>query len=232
MSTKPVIIFVPGAWHPPSCFQPVVDRLEAAGYETHGVSLPSVGAPSEQQLQTIKKDVDAIQDVVRPIVTDKGKMCCLEKASREKEGKRGGISHLYYCCAFALPEGVSLMDALQGKNLPWFRVSDDQQIVTAADPDRIFYNDLPEPTKYTSMPNTHSYQTFHSKVTYPAWKHVPSTYLFCERDMAIPLHAQKAMVENSGVQWRVDTLDASHSPFLSMPDETARSIRRAAGEVL
>ncbi|KAK5273220.1 hypothetical protein LTR96_002852 [Exophiala xenobiotica] len=249
MSNKPVIIFVPGAWHPPSCFQPVMDRLEAAGYETHGVSLPSVGAPPEQQLQTIKPDVEAIQDIVRPIVTDQGKDVLLvfhsyggvvggesvqglEKASREKEGKRGGISHLYYCCAFALPEGVSLMDALQGKNLPWFRVSEDQQIVTAADPDKIFYNDLPEPAKYTSMPSTHSYQTFHSKVTYPAWKYVPSTYLFCERDMAIPLHAQKGMVENSGVQWRVDALDASHSPFLSMPDETAHSIRRAAGEVL
>jgi hypothetical protein len=97
----------------------------------------------------MKPDVDAIQDVVRPIITDQGKDVLLvvhsyggvvggesvrglEKASREKQGKRGGISHLYYCCAFALPEGVSLMDALQGKNLPWFRVSEDQQIVTAS----------------------------------------------------------------------------------------------------
>lgn len=223
-----------------------MDRLEAVGYETRGVSLPSVGA--SEPLQDIGPDVEAIQNVVRPIA-DQGKDVLLmvhsyggivggesvrglDKASREKEGKKGGVSHLYYCSAFALPEGVSLMDALQGVNQHWFRVSEDQQIVTAAESDKIFYNDVADPDTYTAMLKTHSYQTFSSKVTYPGWKHVPSTYLLCENDMAIPLHAQKAMVENSGVQWRVDSINASHSPFLSMPDEVASSIRRAAGEVL
>ncbi|KIV77371.1 hypothetical protein PV11_09169 [Exophiala sideris] len=246
MIPKPVIVFVPGAWHPPTCFRYVMDKLEAAGYETIGVSFASVGA--SKQLQDIGPDVEAIQNVVRPIV-DQGRDVMLvvhsyggvvggesvrglDKVSRAKEGKEGGITHLYYCCAFALPEGVSLMDALQQKNLPWFRVSEDQQIVTAADPDKIFYNDVADPDEDIAMLKTHSYQTFHSKVTYAGWKYVPSTYLLCEKDMAIPLHAQKAMVENSGVQWRVDTLDASHSPFLSMPDEMANSIRRAAGEEL
>ena len=85
-----------------------MDKLEAAGYATTGVSFASVGA--SKQLQDIGPDVKAIQNVVRPIV-DQGKDVLLvvhsyggvvggqaveglDKASREKEGKQGGISHL------------------------------------------------------------------------------------------------------------------------------------------
>jgi len=244
MSSKPVIVFVPGAWHPPACFEPVTERLEAAGYQTKGVNLASVGAPVP--LQDFQPDVEAIQLAMKPFI-DEGKDVLLvvhsyggvvgneavrglDKASREKVGKKGGVSHIYFCCAFALPEGVSLMDALQGKPLPWFQISEDGQTVTPATPVETFYNDVQNAEQYPEILKPHSYRTFFSKVTYPAWQHVPSTYLLCEKDMAIPLHAQKGMVEGSGGKIKAETVDASHSPFLSMPEEVANSIRRAAGE--
>ena len=244
MSSKPVIVFVPGAWHPPSCFDPVTQRLEAAGYETKGVNLASVGSP--EPLKDFQPDVEAIQQTMKPFI-DQGKDILLvvhsyggvvgneavrglDKASREKEGKKGGVSHIYFCCAFALPEGVSLMDVLQGKPLPWFQISEDERTVTPATPIETFYNDVENAEQYPGILKPHSYRTFFSKVTYPAWQYVPSTYLLCEKDMALPLHAQKGMVEGSGGKIKAETVDASHSPFLSMPEEMAKSIRRAAGE--
>lgn len=244
MATKPVIVLVPGAWHPPAAFDPVTKLLDAAGYETKGVTLASVGAA--EPLTDFQPDVDAIQAVIKPVV-DEGKDVLLvvhsyggmvgseavrglDKASREKEDKKGGISHMYFCCAFALPEGVSLMNALQDKPLPWFKIAEDEKTLDPATPIETFYNDVENPEKYVAMLKPHSYRTMFSKMTYPGWKYVPCTYLFCEKDMAIPLEAQKGMVESSGVTWRTETVDASHSPFLSVPDKVALSIRRAAGE--
>ncbi|KIX09789.1 uncharacterized protein Z518_00870 [Rhinocladiella mackenziei CBS 650.93] len=244
MSSRPVVVFVPGAWHPPSCFNMVMERLEAAGYETKGVTLASVGAA--EPLTDFQPDVQAIQSVMTPII-DQGKDILLvvhsyggvvgneavrglDKASREKEGKKGGVSHIYFCCAFALPEDVSLMDALQGEPLPWFQISQNGTIVNPATPIKTFYEDVKSPEKHVGTLKPHSYRTFFSKVTYPAWKYVPSTYLLCEKDLAIPIHAQKEMVEGADGRFRTEMVDASHSPFLSMPDEMAKSIRRAAGE--
>lgn len=221
-------------------------QLEAAGYETEGVTLASVGAA--KPLEDFGPDVKAIQSTVQPYV-DQGKDVILvvhsyggvigseavqglDRGSREKQGKKGGISHLYFCCAFVLPEGASLMDGLQGKPLEWFDIAADQKTLTPKRPGEIFYNDVESPQQYIDDLKPHSYQTLWSKLTYAGWKHVPCTYLYCLQDQAIPIHVQKAMVEGSGVEFRTDTLDASHSPFLSFPDEMTKSIRQAAGETI
>lgn len=245
MTSKPVIIFVPGAWHPPSCFAPVMDRLEAADYETKGVELVSVG-PAEH-IMDFKPDVEAIQAAMMPycnqgkdilmVVHSYGGMIGseavrgFEKTTREKEGKKGGLVHIYFCCAFCMPVGMSLIDGLQGKPLPWFQITQNEKAVDPATPIETFYNDVEDPEPHVKALKTHSYQTFFTKLSYPGYKYIPRTYLVCEKDMAIPLHVQKAMIDNSGVEFRVDTVDASHSPFISVPDEMAMSIRRAAGEL-
>lgn len=76
------------------------------------------------------------------------------------------------------------------------------------------------------MPST----CFCSAASYAAWKHIPSTYLVCENDNAIPLQAQEMMIGQPGANFTVERCAASHSPFLSMPDFTVDVIRRAAGE--
>jgi pimeloyl-ACP methyl ester carboxylesterase len=247
MSSKPTIVFVPGAWHSPEGFRLVMDQLQAAGYDTKGVTLASVGA--ETPLKDFGPDVEAIQKVLQPLA-DEGKDVVLvvhsyggvigteavrgfAKSDREKEGKNGGVSHLYYCCAFALPEGASLMGGLNNKPLPWFQLNDAEDLVTPATPIETFYNDVSEPDKYVKMLKPHSYRTFASKLTHVGWKHIPSTYLLCEKDEAIPIQVQKNMVEGAqqaGANMKTEWVDASHSPFISIPEEMAKSIRRAAGE--
>lgn len=72
----------------------------------------------------------------------------------------------------------------------------------------------------------------HSTVTYAVWKHVPSTYLYCLKDAAIPVEVQRMIVEQTGKGYNIstETVDASPSPFLSRSEETAAAIRMAIGE--
>ncbi|WP_437307271.1 alpha/beta fold hydrolase [Sorangium sp. So ce388] len=56
----------------------------------------------------------------------------------------------------------------------------------------------------------------------PAWQELPSTYVICERDNAIPVFAQEAMSQRAR---EVRRLDAGHSPFLSRPDDVAALVR-------
>ena len=63
--------------------------------------------------------------------------------------------------------------------------------------------------------------------TTAAWKELPSTYVVCTQDAAVPPAAQEAMAARAQT---VEHLDASHSPFLSRPDETAEIVALAALE--
>ena len=58
-----------------------------------------------------------------------------------------------------------------------------------------------------------------------AWRDVPSTYVICDRDNAIPVPAQEAMAARADTTHR---LDSDHSPFLTDPDAVAELIRAVA----
>lgn len=135
-----------------------------------------------------------------------------------------------------LPEGYSLLSSVGGKPAPWQTFSEDGLELTCHRSPEIFYNDLPEDQAemLTATLKTHSYGAHNSEVTVASWKFVPSTYLYCLRDQAIPYEFQKVMVEQfaKGYDVKTETLDASHSPFWSQPKEVAAAIRRAAGESL
>ncbi|KAJ0123622.1 hypothetical protein J7T55_012088 [Diaporthe amygdali] len=249
MTSSTTFVFVPGAWHPASAIDPVAKPLSAAGYAVRGVDLPSVGA--EPPLDGFGPDVDAISKVIAE-EADKGQDVVLFMHSyggvvgteacrglggkdREAAGKKGGVIRLIYCTAFMVGEGVSLMDMLGNQPLPWFIISDSETRVKPNTPEEIFYNDLSadEAKKSIDTLKHHSYKAFATKLTYPAYKHIPTTYHLCKKDNAIPLFVQEKMVEDGralGVTIETETFDASHSPFLSLPNEVVASCRKAAGE--
>jgi pimeloyl-ACP methyl ester carboxylesterase len=242
------VLFVPGAWHSPDCYDPVVQRLEAAKYKPSKVHLASVKPPTHYldfsedvaQIRTqIEHAVNAGQHVVVVVHSYGGlpsneAIKGLDIQTRQQKGLAGGVTHLFFCCSFIIPEGESLISAFGGNDLPWFMVTDDRLEVNPANPDKVFYNDCNATQVESAVASLrpHSYQCFHSPCTYAAWKEVPSTYLYCLRDAAIPLAVQKMMVEDTarGFGIKTETVDASHNPFISQPDELTAAIRRAAGE--
>jgi pimeloyl-ACP methyl ester carboxylesterase len=243
-STK--VIFIPGAWHNPRCFDKVIRRLEADGYHTGVVHLPSVGPIKPQSdfsedvfriREHIESAANAGQRVVVVMHSYGGLPGCeairgLDWASRQRQGRPGGVVHLFFCCSFIVPEGKSLISSFGGDDLLWFQVSDDRLLVTPATPRETFYNDMGglDAERAVEALKPHSYQTFHSKVTFAAWRHVPSTYLYCLRDEAIPLSVQKMMVEEvaKGIEIHTHVVDASHSPFFTKPGHVADAIKAAA----
>ncbi|KAJ5640035.1 uncharacterized protein N7484_007897 [Penicillium longicatenatum] len=248
MNQSTTILFVPGAWHNPDCYDPVVQRLEAVGYKTDKVHLPTVDPPTHYldfsaDVSRIRAQIEHAVNEGRDVVVvahsygglpSNEAIKGLDINTRQKVGLTGGVTHLFFCCSFVIAEGQSLISAFGGNDLPWFRVSDDKLEVNVADPEKIFYNDCNDAQveRAVAALKSHSYQAFHSVCTYAAWKNIPSTYLYCLQDAAIPLTVQKMMVEGTakGFGMRTETVDASHSPFISQPDELTAAIRRAAGE--
>ncbi|RAK87821.1 alpha/beta-hydrolase [Aspergillus costaricaensis CBS 115574] len=246
MNSSTTVLFIPGAWHSPECFDKVIQRLEADGYITDVVHLPSVGAIephsdfSKDVLQIRKQIEIAVNAEQRVVVVSHSygglpgceAVCGLDWATRQRQNKPGGVVHLFFCCSFIVPEGKSLISSFGGDDLPWFQVSDDRLVVTPAKPRETFYNDMDELDAKAAAGalKPHSYQTFHSNITFAAWRHVPSTYLYCLRDEAIPLAVQKMMVQEvaKGVEIHTQVVDASHSPFYSAPDQVAAAIKAAS----
>ncbi|KAK4494637.1 hypothetical protein PRZ48_013993 [Zasmidium cellare] len=244
----PTIMFVPGAWHNPVCYSIVNHKLKAAGYRTVLVSLASVGP--EEHLKDFGPDVKLIRDAIEHVANAGHEVLLvlhsysglpgteaskdLDIASRSRAGLPGGVAHIFYCASFIIREGESLSSSFGGHDLPWYNIADDKSYYTPRTPIHTFYNDLPadEAQAAAAHLKPHSYQVTHSKLTYAAWRYVPSTYLYCTEDNAILLEVQKLMVEEfaKGVEIRTETIRAGHSPFLSRPDAMTMAIRRAAGE--
>ena len=244
-TSKPTIVLVPGAWHKVLQYTPLISRLERAGYEVHGVDYSSTGPnPTNANFDpdvavvsnTIAKLADRGDNVMVVVHSAAGIIAGeaaegLSKAERKKNGREGGIVRMVYICAFAAAEGVALWDATGGPD-PWIIV--DGAILHPDRPKEIFYNLC---TPEVAEENARQLSCLarglcESKPTYAAWKHIPSTYLICENDKAIPPAAQEAMVSQPGAKFDVVRCEGDHSPFLSLPDFTAEVVRRAAGEEL
>jgi hypothetical protein len=108
--------------------------------------------------------------------------------------------------------------------------------VTVKGPESVFYHDLsPDQASYwASKLRPHSYATKLVGASSAAWRAIPSTYLICEDDHAIPVFVQEAMVkacQDAGAPMDTERVFSSHSPFLSKPKEMVGFLRRAAGEV-
>jgi pimeloyl-ACP methyl ester carboxylesterase len=69
-------------------------------------------------------------------------------------------------------------------------------------------------------------KNFDAKVNQPAWKSKPSWYLIATQDRMIPPALQQSM--SARMKAQVASVDASHVPMASRPDEVANFIASAA----
>ena len=135
MTERPTFLFVPGAWHPPSCFDSVTTILSQKGYDYRYVHLASIG--ESPPVQSTDPDVQIVRDIVQSLL-DEGKNIIIVMHSyggvvgseamkyfvNEKTGQLQGsnsgakIARLVYLAAFVLPKGGSLMAALNFNELP------------------------------------------------------------------------------------------------------------------
>jgi pimeloyl-ACP methyl ester carboxylesterase len=250
-TSKPTVLLVPGAWHSAEAYDLVVPLLRDEGYPVVTVDLPSVGA--EPPVESFDEDVAKVRESVESLVSlgtfvvvvlhsysgicGGQAMRGLGISDRRAMGQDGGVLRLVYIAAVALPEGVSFMTGLEEFKKPDFRISDDGLRAWADGARHDFYNDLSdeEAAVWTAKLRHHSWKTFQSVITYAAWKHMPTTFVICENDQSFVPEAQRMLIKRAtDIEPTafdvVERLQSSHSPFLSMPSEVVRIVRRAAGE--
>ncbi|KAH6625548.1 Alpha/beta hydrolase fold-1 [Boeremia exigua] len=248
MSSKPQIVFVPGAWNSPEGLTDLVENLESHGYTTHTCQLPSVGSKSPPK--DLLEDIKAVQDVIEKAIGNGNDVIVAshswggivvssaavgyDKTTRQAQNFKGGVVRLAYMASFLLPEGVSMINAC-GDQVPEF-INIEGPYAIVKDSTALF-NDLPAVQKqyWTSKLQSHSFASMEAKSTGAAWRTIPTSYLVCEDDHAIPASAQEAMIKSAreaGATVNYETLNTGHFPFLTRSSAVAEYVRRAAGEAI
>ncbi len=225
----PVVILVHGAWHGPWAWADVIERLSAEGIRTVALDLPSKGSDT-----AALGDMHGDAAVVRAAVADAGAPALVVAHSYGglpvSEGA-ADAAHLLYVAAFMLEPGESLLGLRGGVDPDWWITSDDGRIVVPDDPKHVFYADCPadvaERAAAALVPQNKD--VFRQELRSAAWRTVPSTYVVCGRDNAIPPALQELMSQRAGT---VSHMDASHSPFLSRPGEVTAIIQETLAAVV
>ncbi|KAF4120863.1 hypothetical protein GMORB2_2349 [Geosmithia morbida] len=243
MSTVgPTIVLAPGAWHTADCFDALRDALHAKDWLTEAVEYPSVGA--EPPTKGLADDASAVRSVLERLA-DEGKKIVLVGHSygglvianavkglgykqRQNDGKVGGVIIMVYLAAFVTPLNGSIIQMLGGNFLPWMRA--DGEYVYADTPEKIFYHDVQPETqkKVLSALKHQSRRVFTDVVTYEPWHDIDCLYFFCDDDQALPLPIQQGLALSLGPNAPSFHVKASHSPFLSKPQEVAEGLEYAA----
>jgi pimeloyl-ACP methyl ester carboxylesterase len=222
MSTPiPTIVLVHGAWHGSWCWQKVTPLLEGRGLAVRTVDLPSVGAQpgAGTNLSADAAEVEAVMErVAGPVIlcghSYGGMVISRATATR--------ATRLVYLCAFMPLEGESLVGTGDGRPSPWIQMLDGGLMQPdPAQAGTVFYGDCdPEISKWAqSKIRPQSAATMLEPVLHPSWRNVPSTYVVCANDMALPADVQRNVFAPRASE--VIELQVSHSPFLSQPDAVA-----------
>ena len=219
MSEKAPIILVHGAWHGSWAWQLITERLRNAGHDAVAVDLPSSGSDAtslggfDDDVAVVRAALDDLR--ARPIVV--GHSYGGQVISAATAG-RADIARLVYVCAFMLDVGESTTSALADQPPDWVEPLPDGIAVRVTDPVAVFYADVEPDLAQRCAQRLHPQSVAAATATLPAagWHDIPSRYVICEKDQAIPVSVQEAMSRHAD---EVVRLDASHSPFLSRPDE-------------
>jgi len=128
---KPALVLVPGAWHTPQAFEKIIPKLEAKGFDCFPLSLPSVGMVPpvkdlEADIQTVRRAVTELCEAERDVAVVShswgglpvnSALDGLSKAEMTSNGAKAGVVKLIFLCAFVVPVGISVFDAL-GQKVP------------------------------------------------------------------------------------------------------------------
>lgn len=217
------LLLVHGAWHGDWCWEPLLDELQDVNVRT--VELPSSG-PDLDRLGGMHDDAQVVRKAVESI-EGPAVVCAHSYGGIPVSDGLAGVSNvqaLIYLCAFQLDVGESLPAGQPGRAPAWWDVHEQEGYVDVRDPEHVFYNDCPpEVATWASARLTHqSLTSWRQPLRAAAWRAIPSTYVVCTEDAAIPPSLQERMATRARQRL---SLEASHSPFLSQPVSVANLLR-------
>jgi len=219
------VLLVPGSWHGAWCWDDVLDRLTAAGVLARAIDLPSNDGASglAEDAAAVRAALDGIGEPTVVVGHSYGGIAVSEGAA----GAPDAVG-LVYLAAFMLDAGESLFDAMQHQLPDWISLDEAAGSHIAVRSEEVLYGDCPPEVAAAAAARLtrQSVAAIATAQTAAAWQSLPSTYLICEQDRAVPPPVQEAMSARAGTVRRVA---ASHSPFLSRPDAVTEVVLHALG---
>jgi pimeloyl-ACP methyl ester carboxylesterase len=225
------VLFVHGAlvgdgqwwWHR------MVDPLARRGLSTGAVVLPSCeGAPGE--LGDMYADAAAVADAVAatggPVILcghSYGGTVITEAGAGEPN-----VQQVIYITSVLPDLGQSHADAAGAGPAPWVHPRPDGTAVLRSDHlQELFFSDCDNETFAEALTRAtpQPLAAFGQPVRRVAWREVPSTYVVCAEDRAIPAAGQRV---HSAKATHIVELACGHHPFLSQPEALAQIIADAA----
>jgi hypothetical protein len=179
-------LLVPGAWHKPWHLKLLADELRYV--DVHTVALTSAG-DDPAALGDMYSDAAAIKSAAGPVVVVAHSYSGVP-ATQALSGA-DNVVRIVYLAAFQLDVGESLLSSFGGTPAPWWNIRKQDGIadyIEAMTPVDVFYGDV-EPELAQQAAARLGYQSYPAKtqqLTEAAWRTIPSTYIICEDDNAIP----------------------------------------------
>lgn len=230
---KPTIVLVHGAFADSSSWNGVITSLQKDGYETVAVANP---------LRSVSNDARAVSDVVGSIagpVVLVGHSYGGQVISNAAKG-HGNVKSLVFVAAFAPDAGeaaAELAGKFPGGTLgealaPPAKLADggvDLYIEQAKFREQ-FAHDVPaaQTALMGAGQRPIAQAALGEKSSEPAWKSLPSYFVYGDGDKNIPAQALGFMAERAGSKRTVVVKGASHVVMVSQPQVVADLIREAA----
>ncbi|MBH5338776.1 alpha/beta fold hydrolase [Streptomyces pactum] len=226
---RPSFLLVHGAWHGAWCWDSLRTALDADGWRSHAVNLPSANPPADPRGGSapvgMRDDAEVIRDSLRRI---DGPVVVVAHSyggvpSTQAIADATNVTRAVYLAAFPLDVGESMAGFI-GTPVP-----DDGKGQAPPYPDarQVLFPDVPEADAERAVARLRpqSVRSLTEPVTAAGWRTVPSTYVVCDNDRVLAPSRQRELATRAGT---VHRLPSSHSPFLSMPRQLASLLGRIA----
>lgn len=254
MSQTPAFIIAPGSFAKPALYSQLENEIRSRGHEVYVVALPSVDDASGRPAATMEQDAAHIrriilsyldhafhpQDVVL-ITHSYGGIpgnCALEglgRADRLQHDKNTAVTGLISMASHLPLEGESIRSIYATYNIDLpeplkFGVPGDympvnHQVIAGA-----VFNDVSDPDfvqELASQFAAHSSDSYDGKVTYEAWKAVPTLAIIPDTDLLMPFALQNGMFERAATAGEVKKVvikGAGHGVNISRTQEVLEEI--------
>ncbi|KEF56797.1 uncharacterized protein A1O9_06987 [Exophiala aquamarina CBS 119918] len=252
-NNKPVIVIVPGSFSNACSYYALVDRIQGLGYETFVNNLPSTSRHPPEEPANLQDDAGFFRSIIEKLA-DQGKNVVVvmhsygglvgseavkgtAKADRQASGKPGGVVKLIYLTATVLPVGGSMKSEsgdppsglIEMDQNGFMRIVGVEAVAQAALSDVQFDRAV---DIVREMPR-HSALSFAGELTYPGYKHIPSSYICCENDCLVSPEIQRKYIdrirEATGKEVDVHNLDTGHAPNISATEKLAQLLVDVVG---
>ncbi|MER7280991.1 alpha/beta hydrolase [Dactylosporangium sp. NPDC000244] len=234
---KPTVVLVHGAFAESASWEGVVERLQERSTDVVAAANPLRSVPGDAAY--LRDVIAAISGPVVLVGHSYGGFVITEAAAGSDK-----VVALVYVCAFAPEQGESAFElstrfpgSTLGEALTAYPVTTGGTEF-AIRPDafhRQFAADV-TPTRAavmcaTQRPVTEAALTAGLPTDAPAWKTIPSWFVFSDRDANIPVALHRFMADRAGAKGIREVPGASHALGVSQPGAVAASILEAVDAV-